>query len=205
MKIQSIQNNNQSFEALTLTSAAKRLLSKEKGAIQKISQYTEELVDSKYPVKIGYIKYFNGEEHITADLGNMRGGQLIPAHLKDEYIMVYSAEIGGDVEDDVVETLKFSNSERAKEVYVKLKDYFHNSSSKKRTELDYLEKVVYSSKILTEADIIPNEQGPWEWLHKSAISTTKKSETTPKVNSDHLEKVSFITKLKRAWGILTNK
>lgn len=207
MQVQSINTNSTSFQSLEITPLARKLLQKEKGAVQKIAQYTKELANSKYPVKVdrGVHKYDNSE-YLKFDLGNSRGSSLLmPSHLNGRYLMVSTAEIGGDVEDDVVETLRFQSAERAKEVYGKLHDFmrgdYHYS---KITPLGELDRAAYSAKVLTEAEIIPNKQGPWEWLKPKEII---KKATEPKPNTTNIDnnKLTLSERLKRAWNVFRNK
>ena len=215
MQVQSINTNSTSFQSLEITPLARKLLQKEKGAVQKIAQYTKELANSKYPVKVdrGVHKYDNSE-YLKFDLGNSRGSSLLtPSHLNGRYLMVSTAEIGGDVEDDVVETLRFQSAERAKEVYGKLHDFirgdYHYS---KITPLGELDRAAYSAKVLTEAEIIPNKQGPWEWLKpketiKKATEPKLNSVVEPKPNTTNIDnnKLTLSERLKRAWNVFRNK
>ena len=47
---------------------------------------------------------------------------------KDNYVMVYSGDRFGDNEDDIVDCLKFASTQRAEEVYNKLKTFSHYSN-----------------------------------------------------------------------------
>ena len=119
MKVQSINNNAPSFSALNITAEAKALIEKEKGGKKKIAQYTKELANSRWDLNIKKCSYSND---IMPYFGNNRYCCVIPSRVQDKYVMVYSGEVGGDNEDDIVDCLKFASAERAKEVYETL-DY----------------------------------------------------------------------------------
>ena len=86
MKVQTINNNNQSFKALKITPEAKAIIEKQAGGAERIAKYTSELVNSKMDLTIKNL----GKDSIFAYFGDGRVAAVMPAHLKDNYVMVYS-------------------------------------------------------------------------------------------------------------------
>ena len=154
MKVQAINNNNQSFKALKITPEAKAIIEKQAGGAERIAKYTSELVNSKMDLTIKAL----GKDSIFAYFGNRRCSAVIPAHLKDNYVMVYSANSFGDDDDDIVDCLKFASTQRAEEVYNKLKEFFHSPDHSVNSRLDWN---VYATKLFDEAEIVPQKDSPW--------------------------------------------
>lgn len=154
MQVQSI-NNAPSFGALNITAEARALIEREKGGAEKIAQYTKELVNSRCNLNV---KKCSWCDDIFASFGNNRECGIVPCHLKDEFVMVYSSDANSsDTEFDIVDCLKFSSTKRAKEVYETLKKHFLGS----KTPLQHLDWHVYAMKALTEAEIVPQTKSPW--------------------------------------------
>lgn len=200
MKIQSTQqNNNLSFQAMTITPEAKILIKKQKGGLKRINNYTKELANSKLDLTLGSME-INGKEKLVASFGRSgRCGAITPAHLKDNYVMVYSANKYGD--DDIVDCLKFKNSHRAEQVYKKLESFYSNGPE--IPVIKQFDSHVYATKLFDEAKVVPQKDSPWAmWIQEN---TTKPiiNKNTNKASSFNEEKTSFMQKLKEAWKILT--
>ena len=114
MKVQSLQNNNQSFKALKISPAAKTLIEKQNGGLKKITDYTAELANSKWDLTIEPMKRF-GNVNIYPYFGDRRCAAVIPARIQDNYVMVYSGDRLEDEGYDIVDCLKFKNSHRCAE------------------------------------------------------------------------------------------
>ena len=162
MKVQSINNNNQSFKGLKITPEAKAIIEKQVGGSERIAKYTSELANSKWDLTIEASKMFRGKENIFPFFGDRRLAAVIPAHLKDNFVMVYSRDRFGDGEEDVVDCLKFETPQRAEEVYKNLKEFFHSPN---KTVIRNLDWHVYAMKLFGEAEIVPQKDSPWaKWI-----------------------------------------
>ena len=198
MKVQSINNNNQSFKALKITPEAKAIIEKQAGGAERIAKYTSELVNSKMDLTIKTL----GKDSIFAYFGDYRYCSVMPARLIDNYVMVYSGDRFGDNEDDIVDCLKFASKERAKEVYNKLKTFSHYSN--KKSVIEDLDRHVYAMKLFDEAEIVPQKDSPWAILVQDFKTAPLTNEKVNKVALEQKEeKPSFMQKLKQAWAILT--
>ncbi len=198
MKVQSINNNNQSFKALKITPEAKAIIEKQAGGAERIAKYTSELVNSKMDLAIKTL----GKDSIFAYFGDYRYCSVMPARLIDNYVMVYSGDRFGDNEDDIVDCLKFASKERAKEVYNKLKAFSHYSN--KKSVIEDLDWHVYAMKLFDEAEIVPQKDSPWAILVQDFKTAPLTNEKVNKVELEQKEeKPSFMQKLKQAWAILT--
>ena len=198
MKVQSINNNSQSFKALKITPEAKAIIEKQAGGAERIAKYTSELVNSKMDLTIKNL----GKDSIFAYFGDYRYCSVMPARLIDNYVMVYSGDRFGDNEDDIVDCLKFASTQRAEEVYNKLKTFSHYSKEKSVNEK--LDWHVYAMKLFDEAEIVPQKDSPWAmWVqdYKTAPLTNEKVNKVALEQKE--EKPSFMQKLKQAWAILT--
>ena len=197
MKIQAINNNNQSFKALKITPEAKAIIEKQAGGAERIAKYTSELVNSKMDLTIKTL----GKDSIFAYFGDRRVAAVMPAHLKDNYVMVYSGDRFGDNDDDIVDCLKFASTQRAEEVYNKLKTFSHYSN--KESVNEKLDWHVYAMKLFDEAEIVPQKDSPWAMWVQDYKTTPKTNEKVNKVALEQKEeKPSFMQKLKQAWAIL---
>lgn len=186
-------NNSQSFKALKITPEAKALIEKQNGGVERIAKYTSELANSKWDLTIEHLEAFgkNCKETLFPYFGDRRSCAVIPAHLKDNYVMVYSADKLGDNEADITDCLKFESPQRAEQVYNKLNEFFYGPE----TIIKDLDWHVYAMKLFDEAEIVPQKDSPWaEWV--SGVKTTPKSNKKEK-------KPNFIEKLKEAWKVLT--
>ncbi len=199
MKVQSINNNAPSFSALNITAEAKALIEKEKGGKKKIAQYTKELANSRWDLNIKKCSYSND---IMPYFGNNRYCCVIPSRVQDKYVMVYSGEVGGDNEDDIVDCLKFASAERAKEVYETLQTHFLSDSP--NTPLQHLDWDVYAMKAFTEAELVPQTQSPWAHFLRRK-DEPKHVERFEKLAEDKPQKSSFLKKLGAAWNVLLEK
>lgn len=165
MQVQSI-NNAPSFGALKITPEAKAIIEREKGGKYRIKKYTKELENSRWDLRIKTL----GKDDIYPYFGNKRETCVIPCHLKDNFVMVYSSMTGGDNDDDITDCLKFSSAERAKEVYDKLNQFFlakKPNGDYGKTPLQKFDWAVYAMKAFTEAKIIPQKDSPWAHFLKS--------------------------------------
>lgn len=199
MKIQTIQYNNQSFKALKITPEARAIIEKQSGGLERIAKYTSELANSKWDLTIKPLKMLD-KDSIFPLFGDRRCAAVIPAHIKDNYVMVYSGDKFGDNEDDVVDCLKFKNHGRALEVFNQLEEFFHTSRNSVIKNLDWH---VYAMKLFDEAEIVPQKDSPWAaWLrdYKTTPIADKKINT---VTVEEEKKPSFKQKLKEAWKVLT--
>lgn len=205
MQVQLINNNNsQTFGALNLTSAAKTLIEQEKGGKAAIKRFTKELENSKWDLNIKTL----GNDSIYPYFGKDRATCVIPSYVQDEYVMVYSSDAHSmDNEDDIVDCLKFSSKQRAKEVYDTLRNHF---LAKIRTPLQHLRWDVDAMKAFTEAEIVPQKESPWaHFLKDDALHLPERKETRiikkEETSINNIEKPSFATRLKAAWNVLIGR
>ena len=198
MKVQAINNNNQSFKALKISPEAKAIIEKQAGGAERIAKYTSELVNSKMDLTIKAL----GKDSIFAYFGDYRYCSVMPARLIDNYVMVYSGDRFGGNEDDIVDCLKFASTQRAEEVYNKLKTFSHYSN--KKSVIEDLDRHVYAMKLFDEAEIVPQKDSPWAILVQDFNTAPLTNEKVNKVALEQKEeKPSFMQKLKQAWAILT--
>lgn len=198
MKVQPINNNAPSFGKLNITAEAKALIEKERGGKTRIKRYTKELANSKWDLKIKTL----GKDKIFPIFGEDRECCVIPCHLKDEFMMVYSSDAHScDNEDDINDCLKFSSAERAQEVFETLKTHFHNS----KTQLQMLDWHVYAMKAFTEAEIVPQTESPWaHFLKRDTKPAPAKQEAIVQMPTAE-KKLPFSKRLKEAWKVLLGK
>ncbi|MCM1002800.1 MAG: hypothetical protein NC408_00495 [Candidatus Gastranaerophilales bacterium] len=199
MQVQPI-NNMQSFGALKITPEAKALIEREKGGKYKIKKYTKELENSRWDLNVTALKCQGFSDNIFSYFGNNRECCVIPSHYKDEFVMVYSHDRYGDNEDDITDCLKFSSSERAKEVYETLKNHFHGS----KTPLQHLDWDVYAMKAFTEAELVPQTKSPWAHFLRRE-NESKHVERFSALIEDKPEKPSFLQRLNAAWNAFLGK
>ena len=155
MKVQLINNNNQSFKALKITPEAKAIIEKQADGLKRIAKYSSELANSKHDLTIKSL----GKDTIFPLFGLRRSAAIIPAHLKDNYVMVYSSDdFYHDNEADIVDCLKFKTPQRAEKVYNKLKEFFHSPD---KSVIKYLDWHVYAVKLFDEAEIVSQKDSPW--------------------------------------------
>lgn len=199
MQVQSISNNQPSFGALNITAEARAIIEKEKGGAEKIIQYTKELANSRWDLNI---RKSNSGNSIYPLFGKDRDCCVIPCHLKDEFVMVYSSDAHScDTDDDITDCLKFSCAQKAKEVYETLKKHFHANN---KTPLQKLDWHVYAMKAFTEAEIVPQTRSPWaHFLYKTYSSPAVKPKTS--VQQSGVKKAPFLQRLQEAWKVLLGK
>ena len=211
MKVQAINNNTPSFGALNLTADAKALIESQKGGKDRIKIYTKELQNSRWDLNIQKIK---SDNEIFSTFGRFREGAVIPGRLQDEFIMVYSLDARKkNSEDNIVDCLKFSSAERAKEVYnnlIKLaRAKAPNENLYKKTVIQHLDWDVYAMKAFTEAELVPQEKSPWaHFLTKETaefINQRFKEELQQGSEFIEIHKSSFTQRLKAAWNVLLGK
>lgn len=199
MQVQSINNNAPSFGALNITAEAKALIERERGGKAAIKRATKELENSVWDLKIKTL----GKDAIYPYFGLRRATCVIPSRVQDEFVMVYSSEIGGDNDDDITDCLKFSTPQRAQEVYDTLKKHFF---TKDKTPLQHFNWDVYAMKAFTEAELVPQEKSPWAHFLKQDSLHLPGEEETPKEEAViETKKPSFSQRLKAAWNVLLGK
>ena len=165
--IQQQNQNNQSFQALKVTPKAKAIIEKQKGGAERLAKYTEELANSKWDLTLKYLDFF-GQEMLYPYFGDRRETHVTACRLNDRYVMVYSHDVLGDNEDDIVDCLEFKNAYRAKQVYNKLKKFNYLECKSVNNQLDHH---VYAMKMFEEAKFIPQSISPWsQWSPNGRVT-----------------------------------
>lgn len=208
MQVQSITTTSPNFKALTITSEAMQVLKREKGGARKINQYTKELADcNKMNIHVSKTK---GRDDIWMDFSGHRCCWLAPCRMHDDMILFYSSDRYGDNEDDIVDALKFSNAERAKEIYDNIMQIEKEID---KSPLRRLMVAVESAKAFEEGSPITIADY-WYKADRKHYDTyfAKPSERISpqpvKVQSQvasKAEKPSFSQRLKAAWNVLLGK
>lgn len=140
---------------MEITPEAKAIIEKQTGGLERIAKYTSELANFKHDLTIKSL----GKETIFPIFGLRRSAAIIPAHLKDNYVMVYSGDdFVRDNEADIVDCLKFKTPQRAEEVYNKLKEFFLSPNKSVIKNLDWH---VYAMNLFNEAEIVAQKDSPW--------------------------------------------
>lgn len=192
MQVQSINNNASSFGALNLTAEAKVLIERERGGKAAIKRATKELENSRWDLNIKTL----GKDAIYPYFGDDRATCVIPSRVQDEFVMVYSSEVGGDNDDDITDCLKFSTPQRAKEVFETLKEHFFKNN---KTPLQHFRWDVDAMKAFTEAELVPQTESPWAHFLERKSSTPSVKNEIPIVEPAKSEKPSFAQRIKNAW------
>ena len=155
MKIQYINNVSQSFGALNLSAEARALIEQERGGKAAIKRFTKELENSRWDLNIK-----TTPEFLDSYFGEDRVYCIIPSKVQDEYVMVHTFNAHTIADELIIDCLKFSSKQRAKEVYDTLmKHYLVDDSD--RTPLKDFKWDVDAMKAYTEAEIVPQKESPW--------------------------------------------
>lgn len=202
MQVQSINNNAPSFGALNIEPKVKTLIESERGGKPAIKRAIQELANTKNDLSLRFYSSPHNEDGFIPFFGGGRFGSVMPCHIKDNFVMVSSGDWGGDCEDDIVDCLKFPSTERAKEVFDKLKSFIKLN----KTPLEKFQACVYGMKILEEGENIPQEKSPWaHFLEKDTDTQPVKKETPKEEAAIEPKKPSFTQRLKEAWNVLIGK